>query len=84
VKLLSEKGFKHRLDSIEHEATMYMVYKNEASLKSIENSKKVLIDSFNDHQKAVEKLEKIKSILTDDEIPLSETIIKCHMVLQEK
>jgi hypothetical protein len=32
----------------------------------------------------VEKLEKIKSILTDDEIPLSETIIKCHMVLGEK
>jgi hypothetical protein len=46
MKMLSEKGFKYHLDSIEHQTRMHMTYKHEVSLKSIEGSKDILSKAF--------------------------------------
>lgn len=62
--MLSLEGFRHHLSSIEHETKMYMHYKHEVSLKSVENSKQVLLKAFIDQQKEIDRLKGLVKLLS--------------------
>ncbi|MFS0592523.1 hypothetical protein AB1L05_13110 [Cytobacillus horneckiae] len=55
--MLSLDGFKHHLVSIHHQVKMYEWYKGDAYLKSVDNSKQVLIANFIKQQEKIDRYE---------------------------
>lgn len=73
--MLSIEGFKHNVSNIEHQTLMYYTYKMDAFSKSVENSKKTLIENFIKQSKLIEQqnneILKLKDFILGNEYDLT-------------